>query len=197
MKVSPFDFTIGHGQWAEQIRYFTTELDPNYWKNFRPCTVDEILTIERETQRTLPEDFKEFLRIFGHGSFVWPFLGGIYDPDEIISVCHAHLWTFLQSGDWASGEEQQKFYVSRGVFNPNPEKFTPDVLTTEYGNLFDLMQIGTDGLCGYHLLGVASPPASFGYGLLDVQGGVNDMAGSFSDGLRHILNHHWMGENEE
>src|SRR6188768_1300690 len=120
MKDSPFDFTIGREQWVQQIKYFTTELNPDYWKDFKLCTAEEIATIERETKRTLPDDFKEFLRVFGYGSFIWPYMGAIYDPEDLIGVCYAHFFTFLQSGDWASPEELRQFYVSRGAFNPAP-----------------------------------------------------------------------------
>src|SRR5947209_12344504 len=106
---TPFTFTIGKGAWVEEIRYFTSELSPNYWTRFRALNEDEIATIERGVNRQLPQDFKDFLQVFGAGWFPARFGGNIYEPEDLIAACHGHLWMILGSGDWASEEDQKTF----------------------------------------------------------------------------------------
>ena len=180
------NFRIGEGNWIDEVRKVTTKLDPSYWSHFRPVAQDEMERLEQEINRSLPQDFRLFWAEFGAGQFPVRFGGNIYTPEEIFLCCHGPLLMKAGSAAWASDEDQRRFYCSRGSFNPNPTKFTSDVLRFEEISLLDLLQIGTDGSCCYHQLFVGQSPKPFGYCLLtdDV---IEDKAPSFSDGLRIIF----------
>lgn len=158
MKESPFRFTVGQGAWAEEIRYYTTEINLDYWADFRPVTNEDIKEIERTVNRRLPEDFNEFLRVFGHGRFPAPFHGNIYAPQDFASIGHGQLPLILGSSKWASEEDHHRFYATHGAFNPAPKKFTNEALLFEGVNLLDLLQIGGNGLCCYHHIYVGGKP---------------------------------------
>lgn len=177
-------FTIGRGDWVGEARAFTDQFDPSYWDDFRPCREKDIAACERDVNRQLPDDFREFLLRVGAGSF--GDRGDIYTPEEIVLACPGPLYTLLDSADWASEEEHRRFYASRGDENPRPDLFTADALTFEGVDLIDLLQIGTDGQCCYHQLYLAKPPRPFGYCLLDSDR-LEARLASFSDGLKHIL----------
>jgi hypothetical protein len=197
MKRSPFTFTIGQASWAEQIRYYTTELNPDYWARFRPLSAEEIAGIERSVARRLPEDFKEFLRVFGCGDFPDPYGGDIYSPEDFVQSCYGHLLMALGSSQWATDEEHRRLYLTRGAFNPAPEKFTEAALLFENVNLLDLLQFGTNGSCCYHQLYVGEQMGPVGYFLLTPEETMEDEAPSFSEGLKLILTNHWRwGEAE-
>ena len=186
----PFKFRIGHGDWVDEIRAITDKITPSYWADFRPVSKVEIAGVEREVSRVLPEDFRLFWRTFGCGKFPETFGGDICTPDDVCMACHGPLLMKLGSADWASEDDQRRFYRTRGGFNPAPNKFTASVLSFEDVNLLDLLQIGTDGSCCYHQLFVGSAPGPFGYCLLTADV-IEDRAASFSDGLRMILARHW------
>lgn len=192
MRESPFKFKIGKGTWVEEIRYYTAELNPDYWAGFRALNSVEIGRIERDTGRNLPEDFKEFLRVFGCGRFPEPYGGDIYSPEEFIHGSHGHLFMILGSSKWASDEEQRRLYVTRGAYNPNPTKYTSEALLFEGVDLLDLLQIGTNGLAGYYQIYVGQKPGRLGYCLLTPEPSLEDEAPSFSEGLKKILTHHWL-----
>jgi len=191
MRRGPFTFTIGEGSWADEIRYYTRELNPNYWKAFRPLDSQEIQKVERSVGRSLPEDFKEFLRVFGCGAFPEPYGGLIYTPDQFVRGCHGHLFMVLGSSSWATEERQRHFYVTRGAANPNPLKYTREALLFEGIDLLDLLQFGTNGLASYHQLFVGGITGGLGYCLLTPERTIEDEAPSFSEGLKFILTHHW------
>jgi hypothetical protein len=192
MKSTPFSFTIGQGNWADEIRYYTTDLNPDYWARFRPLAAEQVAEVERTVGRKLPEDFREFLRVFGCGSFPEPYGGDIYEPEDFAHGCHGHLFMILGSSKWASRDEQRRFYVTHGAYNPAPDKYTGEALEFEGVNLLDLLQIGTNGLCCYHQVYVGDKPGSLGYCRLTPEQTMEDAAPSFSEGLKKILAHHWL-----
>jgi hypothetical protein len=191
MRQSPFKFVIGQGSWIEEIRYHTSELSPHYWADFQRLSLEEINTIEKEVGRRLPDDFKEFLGCFGSGRFPEPYYGSIYTPEDFIHGCHGHLYMLLGSSAWASDNEQRRFYVSRGEFNPAPKQYTLEALFFEDVNLLDLLQFGTNGLSCYHQVYVGEKPGPAGYCLLTPECTMEDASPSFSEGLKKILTHHW------
>lgn len=198
VKASPFKFIIGRSSWVEEIRFYTTELNLNYWSRFRPLSLEEIADIERSAARRLPDDFKEFLGIFGCGNFPEPFGGNIYTPDDFVHGCHGHLFMILGSSKWASDEQQRGFYRSHGALNPAPEKYTQDALMFGNVNLLDLLQFGTNGGCCYHQLFVGQHKSPLGYCLLTPEKTMEDESPSFSEGLKLILKNHWnWGETED
>jgi hypothetical protein len=193
---SPYNFVIGKGSWEQEIRYFTHDLDKGFWLDFHPVSTSEVARIETETNRKLPGDFKEFLRVFGCGGFPLKFGGDISNPEELILGCHHHLWMVLGSADWVGAEEQLGFYVTRGTYNPNPAKYTGDALFFDDLNLLDLFQIGTNGMGCYHQIYVGEKQSNFGYGLLTPEITMEDASSSFSEGLRRILTHYWCWDKE-
>jgi hypothetical protein len=194
MKTLPFTFTIGQGQWDKHIRDLTAEMDAQYWMEFHPVAEADVAKIESETHRKLAPDLKEFLRVFGAGWFPQKFGGGIYMPTDMTQGCHMHLAMVLGSlgsSPWASEEGQRRYYVTRGQFNPAPDKYTEEAVRLEDVSLLDLMQIGNDGLCGYMQVYVGDAPPPFGFCIIRPERQIERRAGSFSEGLRTLLNVHW------
>jgi len=194
MKNGPFQFSIGRGSWIQEIRYYTTQLNPQYWARFGPLKSAEISLIEKEVGRRLPEDFKEFLRVFGCGRFPSAFGGDIYNPAEFVHGCHGHLYMMLGSNAWASDDEQRQFYVTHGAYNPAPARYSHEALDFEGVDLLDLLQIGTNGLAYYHQIYVGDQPCAMGYCMLTPERTMEDAAPSFSEGLKMMLTHHWFWE---
>ena len=184
-------FVIGEGQWADEIRAFTALLHPEYWHGFRPLSEEEIAALEQSLQRSLPRDFRQFLLTFGAGQFPGELGGGIWPPETVYENCHGLFTFLLGSFGWAPEEDQRRFYVSRGAFNPAPELFTDEVLETELGSLFDLLMIGEDGCGCYHVIYVGQEPGDVAYCLATDTPSFEDCASSFSEGLRLIMLNHW------
>jgi SMI1 / KNR4 family (SUKH-1) len=190
----PQKFVIGQPKWADAVRRLTGEIGPDYWDDFRPLSSSDIGAIETALNRRLPNDFKQFLLEFGSGKFPDEFGGNVYSPQDILAACHGPLLMQLGSAKWASDEAQRGFYISHGRENPDPKRFTTGVLTQMGFSLLDLLQIGTDGSCGYHQLFVGEDPAPFGYCLL-LEDEVSDKLPSFSEALFKILSGHWHLQN--
>jgi hypothetical protein len=68
--------------------------------------------------------------------------------------------------------------------------YTEQALNEHGFSAFDLLQIGSDGCCGYRQVFVGDSPRPFGYCLLH-ETEVYDRLPSFSEGLCAILNTHW------
>ena len=135
----------------------------------------------------LPDDFKLFLSAFGTGDFPFVFGGGFFDPDEIIAGCAGPILMLVGTDKAASQEDHTRFYISRGRFNPNPAELREGI--TSYGDvdLFDLVQIGYDGMsCYYQLI---CPPTSRGLSFCRIspEGTLNDRHSSFAKGLEALL----------
>jgi len=187
-------FTIGLGDWVGEARAFTDQFDSSYWDDFRPCREEEIATCERALNRHLPDDFREFLLRVGAGKF--GDRGQISTPEQIVLGCPGPLFFVLNSAKWATKDEHRRFYASRGEWNPRPDLFTSKAMRILGDvNLFDLLQIGSDGQCCYHQLNLASPPRPFGYCLLEPDRIIDDALPTFSDGLKNILALAWRDAN--
>lgn len=194
---SATSFIIGQGDWEQTVREFTSNIEINYWKDFVPVRELDVVLLEHYLRRKLPDDFKIFLKQFGSGRFPDKFGGCIYSPFEMYLACQGPLWMALGSGDWASEEDQRKFYITRGEFNPAPDKFTLESVIFQGVNLLDILQIGTNGACCYHQLGVSEKPSPFGYGLLTPSEIFEDVRIDFSKGLQTILEDHLNWNDEE
>jgi hypothetical protein len=185
----PKKFVIGQRGWADQVRRFTDDVSPDYWNDFTAVSDAELASLERSLNRRLPEDFREFLKTFGCGSFT-EFGGNIYSPDDMIAACPGPLWMRLGSSDWASEDAHRCYYISRGRENPDPQRFTSAAINQFGFSLLDLLQIGTDGGCGYLQVFVGDRPGPFGYCVLH-ETEVEDKLPTFSDGLFSIVSRHW------
>ena len=187
-------FTIGRGDWVGEARAFTDQFDPRYWDDFRPCREEDIAACERDVNRQLPDDFREFLLRVGAGKF--GDRGHICTPEDIVLTCSGPLRFVLGSAKWATTDEHRRFYASRGKWNPRPDLFTAKAMRILGDvNLFDLLQIGSDGQCCYHQLNLASPPRPFGYCLLEPDRIIEEPLPTFSDGLKNILTLAWRDSN--
>jgi hypothetical protein len=179
---------IGSGGWEEKLRAQGAELDPAFWAGFKPAPASEIERIERSLQRTLPEDFKLFLRHVGSGNFPWNLGGGIFTPDEIIVGCSGPLWMLKGSSGWATEDEHRRFYATRGAENPNPAKFTRGVTMHGDIDLLDLVQIGDDGLgCYYQLVCPPLAKKRLGFCKITPSEKMEDCCASFSEGLHNLM----------
>lgn len=185
----PERFVIGERGWVDRVRKVTDGFCEDYWSDFRALSEAEIAGIEKGVNRRLPGDFREFLRAFGYGQFT-EFGGGIYSPAEMVEACHGPLMMQLGSSEWASDDEQRRFYVSRGRENPCPERFTRGAMNSLGFSLLDLLQIGTDGGGGYLQVFVGERAGPFGYCVLNGEE-VEDRVGTFSEGLYGIVSRHW------
>lgn len=89
--------------------------------------------------------------------------------------------------EWASEEEHTKLWLTRGALNPDPQRFTHEILTLDGVKLYDLLQFGSNGCCCYHQLYVGPDPAPLRYCLLTESQEMEDRAATFSEGLWKIL----------
>jgi hypothetical protein len=123
----------------------------------------------------------------GAGSFSPHFYGNIYSPDDIIAACPGPIFMTKGVAELASEKEFRRFYATRGGYNPNPEKLKSRSMTHQGVNLFDLVQIGTDGACAYHQLHIKERSPKFGYCMITEGGEYESKLPSFTKGLRNIL----------
>ena len=94
----------------------------------------------------------------------------------------------LGSDSWAAKEEQRRFYITRGGTNPNPTKFTHAITQYPGVDLFDLVQIGYDGMsCYYQLICHKRDENGSGFCRITPEGTIDDRTSSFSEALCLIL----------
>jgi hypothetical protein len=140
--------------------------------------------------RKLPADFKEFYRLIGWGSFERG-SHSFYSPKDILDCLGAPIYfvrgSCVPGSEWATAEDHRRLWVSRGRKNPDPGKFTEEMLTLDGVRLYDLLQFGADGNCNYHQLCVGPEPAPFRYCLLTEGGIMENKAPSFSAALKYMV----------
>ncbi len=190
METEPFNFVIGRGTWDAQIRYFTHEIDHHYWADFSPACARELDALENKINRRLPADLRLFLTSFGSGGFPARHGGQIHSPEEMCEGCIGSILMACGRAKNVTNEQLKRFYILRGEQNPDPSNYTTERLNQHGVSAFDLLQIGSDGCCGYHQVYVGAEPRPFGYGLLH-ETEMYDVLPSFSAGLCKILNDHW------
>ena len=180
---------IGAPNWVNELRQATTSLGDGFWSRFVPVSNVELQKLEGQVDRKLPDDFKEFYKSIGCGSFE----PGVcfYSPDDIVSSIGAPIYYVLGSlfpgQEWATADQHRQLWLSRGANNPALEKFTDEALTLGGVKLYDLLQFGIDGSCCYYQLYVGPDPAPFRYCLLTDSGTIEEETFSFSDVLEGIL----------
>ena len=156
------------------------------WSEFHPVREQDVEALEVELGRSLPIDFKEFYQKIGYGRWPDKFGGGIYSPDEILEVVGAPIYYVLGSlfpgKEWASAAEHRKLWLSRGGFNPNPQRFSTKSLEFYGMNLLDLLQIGSDGSACYQMLNLSESSANK-YVVICESTEVELVAESFRDGI--------------
>jgi hypothetical protein len=183
---------IGAKNWIQELKSRTEPLGPDFWSGFTPGTEADVRQIETRIQRKLDGEFCEFYRAIGHGNFRnKQGYGGIYTPDEIVQGMANPIYFITGSmtpgAEWASLDRQIELWLSRGQSNPDPTRFTEKVLTLDGVKLYDLLQIGSDGMCGYHQLYVGLEPAPLRYCLLTEVQEMEDRTMTFSAGVEAII----------
>lgn len=185
-------FVIGQADWVGKLHNWTKQLGSEFWSEFKPASEQELGRIEDCICKKLDPEFREFYRTIGYGSFRDRdgYIGCIYSPDDIITglacpICFI-TGSMTQGDEWATLKEQEELWRTRGQINPNPERFTEEVLTLDGVKLYDLLQIGNNGCCGYHQLYLGPEPAPLRYCVLYPEG-MEDRAMSFSAGLERII----------
>jgi SMI1 / KNR4 family (SUKH-1) len=180
---------IGTRDWLRTLMAITAPLGSDFWSDFKPATESELQRTEKQIGRKLDPEFREFYRTVGYGMF--PDGGGFYAPHELVQGAGPAIYFItgsLTPGDeWASEEQHTRLWLTRGRENPNPERFTDEVLTLEGVKLYDLLQFGSNGCCCYHQLYLGPEPAPLRYCLLTDCQEMEDRAMSFSEGLEKLL----------
>jgi hypothetical protein len=165
-------------------------MDRNYWSDFAPVAERDLDTLENRINRRLPSDLRTFLLEFGCGRFPLLFGDCVYSPEELYLGCTGPILMACGAERGMDAEQLCRFYISRGNDNPAPERYTPTQLNRHHVSAFDLLQVGSDGSCGYHQVFVGDDPRPFGYCLLH-EAEMYDRLPSFGAGLRKIFNRHW------
>jgi hypothetical protein len=184
------DFEIGKGDRKNQIIKIGNSISENFWDNTKKAILPDLKKIENTINRILPDDFKQYYIEIGHGRFPFDFGHSFHSPTEIIENCHAPVYfvtgSMTPGNEWATNEEQKKFYISHGIDNPNPMKFTKEILVLENIDLLDLVQFGSDGSCCYHQLYTGNIK-KIGYCLLTDYQTVENINISFSSALKMMF----------
>jgi hypothetical protein len=180
---------VGSDNWKEKLFIATRELGEDFWNRFKPVDYKELETLENQINRKLPVDFKEFYQTIGYGFFEPG--NGFYSPRDIIECLGAPIYfirgSLMVGSEWGTEEEHRKLWKSRGIENPNPKKFTKEMLELDGIKLYDLLQFGADGNCCYHQLYVGSDSVPFRYCLLTDSGTIENKAPSFSIALEKMI----------
>ena len=182
-------FVIGRRGWVDELKSMTAPLGEDFWSNCTPCSAQDILALEQKIGRPLPPDFVEFYRTIGYGEVSEG--GGFFSPEEILKCIGATIYFVLGSltpgEEWCTEEEHRQLWLTRGLINPLPDRFTEEALTINGTRLYDLLQVGSNGCCCYHQLYVGPEQGAFQYCLLTDSQTIEDEAESFSAGLEKIL----------
>jgi hypothetical protein len=179
---------VGAANWVRDLKGVTDPLGPNFWSEFTPATEAELREAEKQLGRTLDAEFREFYLAVGYGYF--PIFGGFDPPSKFIHQVGSPIYFITGSltpgAEWATEDEHQRLWLSRGLQNPDPARFTDETLTLEGVKLYDLLLFGGDGVCCYHCLYIGPEPAPLRYCLL-TSFGMEDPRDTFSEGLWRIL----------
>lgn len=180
---------IGAHNWLRTLKSITEPLGRDFWAGFTPASEQELRGAEQQLERTFDPEFREFYRTVGYGRF--PDFGEFYAPRELIHGAGPAIYFISGSlspgNEWATQKEHTELWLSRGGKNPDPQRFTDDVLTLSGVKLYDLLQFGSNGYCCYHQLYVGPEPAPLRYCLLTDSQEMEDQVLSFSEGLLRIL----------
>jgi len=180
---------IGALNWVRDLKEITEPLGSDFWSRFTPATESELRCAEKQLSRRLDPELREFYRTIGYGAF--PQYGQFYAPHDFIHGAGAAIYFITGSlspgAEWATEEEHLKLWLSRGRVNPDPLRFTDDILTFDGVKLYDLLEFGSNGCSCYHQLYVGPTPAPLRYCLLTDSQEMEDRAATFSEGLWKIL----------
>jgi hypothetical protein len=183
---------IGSPNWLSELKRATKTLGDDFWSRFTPVSEAGLDNIEAQIGRNLPDDFREFYKSVGFGTFE-PGIG-LYSPNDIISCIGAPIYFVLGSltpgQEWATADEHRNLWLSRGTDNPSSARFTGESLTLNGVKLYDLLQFGIDGSGCYYQLYVGPDPAPFRYCLLTDSSTIEEKSASLSSVLERIFEEH-------
>jgi hypothetical protein len=172
--------------WIEQLK---SGKKAGLWAGFQPATELEIEALESAISRSLPDDFRQFYSRIGYGPWPESYGGDIYSPEDFLQTVGAPLYFVLGSlfpGDeWGTREQHAQLWLSKGLSNPAPTKFTPEALMYHGVKLIDLLQIGTDGCAGYQMIHLGSP-SPIGYMVIPESGEPELVCASFKEGILRL-----------
>jgi hypothetical protein len=181
---------IGTHDWVKTLKGITEPLGADFWSGFKPASESELRSVEAQLGRRLDPEFHEFYRRVGYGDFP-DRCGQFYAPDDLIIGAGPSIYFITGSlspgEEWATPEQHTRLWLSRGRENPDPSRFTEEVLMLDGVKLYDLLQFGSNGCCCYHQLYLGPEPAPLRYCLLTDSQEMEDRAASFSEGLEKIL----------
>ena len=104
--------------------------------------------------------------------------------------------SLMPGEEWATEEQHKALWLSRGRDNPNPARFTEEVMTLDGVKLYDLLQFGADGCASYRQLYMGPEPAPLRYCLLTDSQTMEDRCQTFSEALEKIIAFE-LGDTEE
>ncbi len=181
---------IGEHDWVKTLKAMTEPLGSGFWSGFRPASEQELQAVENQLGRSLDPEFREFYRTIGYGAFP-KHEGEFNSPEELVLGASPAIYFMTGSltpgKEWATPEQHTRLWLSRGRENPDPKRFTEEVLTLDGVKLYDLLQFGSNGSCGYHQLYVGPDPAPLRYCLLNDSQEMEDRVTSFSEGVEKIV----------
>ena len=97
--------------WCDELR---TGKKSILWRDFRLVSDDELDALERKIGRSLPEDFREFMRRIGCGRC--PPGGEIYSPaqiDDAVGVPIYYVTGSMTPGEeWATAAEHRELWLT-------------------------------------------------------------------------------------
>src|SRR5258706_2066117 len=124
-------FEIGTRNWLQTLKAITESLGSDFWSAFKPATETELLSAEKQLGRKFDAEFREFYRTVGYGPF--PNYGQFCAPHELIHGAGPAIYFMVGSlspgGEWATEDEHKELWLTRGGTNPDPERFTDEILT--------------------------------------------------------------------
>ncbi len=202
---------IGSPSWEGAYRELEREL-PGLWESFAPCAPDRLDRLEASLSRPLPADFRIFYQTIGCGKFGSSVGGMLSDPEAIANTGAEAIQFYTGCStpgddDWTDMYGLMRLWRSRGRDNPNKSKFTDDVLLVHSVSsekvfvagrfiekvipepiyIYNILPIGSNGVCCMHALHLPETPSSVGFCLLTDGQEVEKGCASFNAGIQNIL----------
>jgi len=174
------EINVGRQAWEARVREIADHIHPQFFQNFVAVSRQQVEWIERSLNRSLPDDFKMFLNVFGAGNFPHEVGGGFFSPSEIIEGCAGPIEMLVGIKGNVGRDILREFYITRGEKHGREIQF----LSPFQRHLFDFVQVGYDGVGCYYQVFVNS---SGGSCLITPSGEIEDRCASFSQRLDLIF----------
>ena len=84
--------------------------------------------------------------------------------------------------EWATASQHRDLWLTKGMKNPNPKKFTDSIFNFHGMSLLNFLQIGSDGMAGYQMLNLdESSPTQ--YLVISESSQISFASSSFQEGI--------------